>query len=214
MPTLFKDTGPKKMQNENIFSDKNNPDDHIFISHITIYRSGIILAAYLIALEIIFIFINLTIRVPLGFFSTSINPTTLSSINTFSYLGLVIIKLILMVLIVFQWLENYYEIRPGKVIYKSGLFKRDEKEFDCPDIAKIDLSQGFWGRLFNFGTVTLYVKVRNDSFSLSNIPSPHKNLKLVEKSVAHKRVEITMTDNLIEWDPLESTCRHASLSIL
>jgi membrane protein YdbS with pleckstrin-like domain len=199
MPTVFKtsaDSGGTNRKDRG--TDANIPEDHLFISHITIYRSGVILAAYLIALELIFLLINLVIRVPLGFLSTSVNPNTLSSINTFLYLGLVIIKLILMIIIIFQWLENYYEIRPGKVIYKSGLFKRDEKEFDCPDIYKIDIDQGFWGRLFNFGSITLYVKPTKDTFSLTNIPSPHRNLKLLEKSLAHSRVEITLSDKLRE----------------
>jgi membrane protein YdbS with pleckstrin-like domain len=201
MPTIFKtNTDLNRAKAKDTNADTTNPDDHLFISHVTIYRSGVILATYLIALELIFLLINLIIRVPLGFLSTNINSNILSTINTFLYLGLVIIKLILMVIIIFQWLENYYEIRPGKVIYKKGFFNRQEKEFDCPDIFKLDLSQGFWGRLFNFGSITLYIKPTKVSFSLTNIPNPHKNLKLLEKSLAHKKVEITLAEDLHEDD--------------
>jgi len=201
MPTLFTtNSNPKRADQRKEDEDTNISNAHLFISHITIYRSGVILAAYLIVLEIIFLLINLLIRIPLSFFVSSINPNTLYSVGTLAYVGLILIKLIFMVLIIFQWLENYYEVRPGKVIYKAGLFKRDEKEFDCPDITKIDLSQGFWGRLFNFGTIILYVKPSNDSFSLSNIPNPHRNLKLIKKSLENKQVEITMTDELIEYE--------------
>lgn len=199
MPTLFKkNEASTRTTNIAAAVDSNNGDNHLFISHITIYRSGVILAAYLIGLEIIFLVINLLIRLPLSFFIAAIGANTLYSINTLIYIGLIVIKLFFMMIIIFQWLENYYEIKPGKVIYKEGLLKRQDKEFYCPDISKIQLSQGLWGRLFNFGTITLYVKPANDSFSLSNIPNPYRNLKLIEKSLGSKHIEITMTDEAIE----------------
>lgn len=196
MPTVFTNSSQQNSK-RSIVADLNDSVDQLFISHIIIYRSGIILAVYLIALEVIFLVINLLIRLPLGFFISAIGANTLYSLNTFIYIGLIIIKLVFMTVIIFQWLEDYYEIRPGKIIYKAGLLKREEKEFDCPQISKVTLSQGFFGRLFNFGTIILFV-ANNDLFLLSNIPSPHRNLKLIQKSLGSKRVDITLTDELIE----------------
>lgn len=95
-------------------------------------------------------------------------------------------------------MDSYYEVRPGKIIYKSGLFSRKEQEFDCAQITKVNLTQGIVGRLFNFGTIDLYVPTTNEWFALSNIPNPHRNLRLIRKSLTNKRVEITMTDELPE----------------
>jgi hypothetical protein len=196
MPTLF--TNNKNPQKEPNRSRSADPDDQLFITHITIYRSGVILAGYLIILELVFLSIGLIIRLPLSLFITSIGANTLYTVNTIIYVGLTLVKLIFMIIIVFQWVENYYEVRPGKVIYKSGLFKRVEREFNHPDIEKITISQGFWGRLLNYGTITINVKISNEYFFISNIPNPHRNLKLIEKSLASKNVEITMTEDLID----------------
>lgn len=198
MPTLFTTNPEPETKKDRDTTLRENSDNQLFISHITIYQSGVILVMYLVALELLFFVINLLIQLPLGFFITSFNEMALYSFNTLLYIGLIFVKIIFMLIIIFQWLRNYYEIRPGKIIYKSGLFNRDEKEFDCPDITKIDLEQGFWGRLFNFGTITLYVRNSSEVFALPNIPSPHRNLKLLQKSLASKKVQITMTNELIE----------------
>jgi len=198
MPTLFAASSNTKNTNSKIKDNNTVSAEHLLLSHITIYRSGVILVAYLIVLELIFLFINLLIRFPLSFFVASVNANTLFTLGNTLYIGLTLVKIFFMLLIVTQWLENYYEIRPGKIIYKSGFFKRQEREFDCPDIAKITLSEDFWGRFLHFGTITIYAKINNDSFTLSNIPNPHRNLKLIQKAVNSKRVDITLTDELIE----------------
>ncbi len=103
-----------------------------------------------------------------------------------------------MIVIVKQWLDNYYEIRPGKIIYKSGFFSRKEREFKCTQISKINLTQGVIGRVFHFGTINLYRQTTNEWLSLSNIPTPHRNLRLIQKAFTTKDVEITITDNFVD----------------
>ncbi len=175
------------------------PDNKLFISHITIYRSGVILALYLVVLEFVFLAIGVGLRLPLVFFTFPLDTTvTLNLISTIANIGLILIKILFMIIIIAQWLENYYEVKPGKIIYKSGFFSRTEREFDCNQITKVNLTQGIIGRLFNFGTINLYRPTTNEWFSLSNIPNPHRNLHLIQKTLTSKNVEITITDEFIE----------------
>lgn len=175
------------------------PDNKLFISHITIYRSGVILALRLVVLEIIFLGIGVGLRLPLVFFTFSLDVTvTLNLISTVVNIGLILVKILFMTMIITQWLENHYEVKPGKIIYKSGFFSRTEREFNCAQITKVNLTQGAIGRLFNFGTINLYRPNTNEWFSLTNIPNPHRNLRLIQKTLTHKNVEITITDEFIE----------------
>lgn len=177
----------------------DSSDNKLFISHITIYRSGVILALYLVVLEIVFLAIGVGLRLPLVFFTFSFDTTvTLNLVSTVANICLILVKILFMIVIITQWLENYYEVRPGKIIYKSGFFSRTEREFDCTQIAKINLTQGIIGRLFNFGTINLYRTTTDEWFSLSNISNPHRNLHLIQKTLTHKNVEITITDEFIE----------------
>lgn len=179
--------------------ETDTPDNKLFISHITIYRSGVILALYLVVLEIIFLGIGVGLRLPLVFFSFSLDATvTLNLVSIVTNIGLILVKIFFMIIITTQWLENYYEVKPGKIIYKSGFFSRTEREFNYSQITKVNLTQGVIGRLFNFGTINLYRPTTNEWFSLSNVPNPHRNLHLVQKTLTNKNVEITITDEFIE----------------
>jgi membrane protein YdbS with pleckstrin-like domain len=198
MPTVFT-TNQNSRSTKKKSAEKNSfPGEHLFISHITIYQSGVILAMYLVVLELLFVLLSSVVRVLLGFLVPSLGADTIYTLNTVLYAILIIIKLIFMITIIFQWLENYYEIRPGKVIHKSGVFKHNEEAFDCPDIAKVELNQGFWARLLHFGTITLITTINKDSFSLNNIPNPHRNLKIIEHSINSKQLDITLTEDLLD----------------
>jgi membrane protein YdbS with pleckstrin-like domain len=187
------------MADTNNSNNSKNSQSKLFISHITIYRSGIILAFYLTVLEVIFLGIGVVLRLPLVFFTFSLGTTvTLNLITTIANIALILIKIFLMITIVIQWLENYYVVKPGKIVYKSGFFSRSEREFDCSQITKVNLAQGMFGRLFNFGTINLYRPTTNEWFSLSNIPNPHRNLHLVQKTMTNKNVEIAITDDFVE----------------
>jgi hypothetical protein len=198
MPTVFATNASAQRTKRKTNDENGNSSEHLLISHITIYRSGVMLVGYLIGLEFIFLFINLLIHFVLSYIAPSMNSNTFLSVNAIISIVITLIKIIFMLLIVVQWLDSYYEIRPNKVVYKTGLFKRQEREFDCPDIEQITLSEGFWGRLLHFGTITIYVKINNDSFTLSNIPNPHRNLKLLQKALNSKQVNIILTDELID----------------
>jgi membrane protein YdbS with pleckstrin-like domain len=189
------------VETSDLKNEQNSSPNKLLISHITIYRSGFVLASYLLILEILFLGIGVGLRLPLVFFTFSLNTTiTLNLFSTIANIGLIMIKIFLMIIIITQWLDNYYEIRPGKIIYKSGFLIRREKEFDCIQISKINLTQGVFGRLFNFGTINLFTPITNEWFALTNIPNPHRNLSLVQKTLANKSVEITITDKFVEDD--------------
>ena len=198
MPTLFSTNSNPQRPRKKTNDYDGNSSEHLLISHITIYRSGVMLVGYLIGLEFIFLFINLLIHFILSYVAPSISANTFFPVNTIVSIVITLIKIFFMLLIVTQWLDSYYEVRPSKVVYKTGLFKRQEKEFDCPDIEQITLNEGFWGRLLHFGTITIYLKIDQDSFTLSNIPNPHRNLKLLQKALNSKQVNITLTDELID----------------
>jgi hypothetical protein len=61
-----------------------------------------------------------------------------------------------MAYIIFEWLEEYYEIYPREVIHKKGIIFKNEQRYILKHIGSVTLLQGIWGRIFNFGTIKLY----------------------------------------------------------
>lgn len=178
-----------------------NLQNKISISHITIYRSGVILAFYLVVLEIIYLIISLLIRFPLSFFVTSVDSaTTLYSVNTVIGFFLILTRVVLTIVIVYQWLNSRYQIRPGRVVYKKGILTRRDEEFNLTDIDKINCTQSFFGKIFNYGTINLFSSSINDWFYLYNIPNPDRYLKILKKTLSDKQVEITLTDETVKGD--------------
>lgn len=169
----------------------------INISHITIYRSGVILALYLVTLEIIFLIISLVLRIPLSFLITSTDVAiTLYSVNTIIWIFLIITKIVFTVIIVYQWLNKRYEIRPGRLVYKKGILTRKDEGFNLTDIDKITYTQSLLGKIFNYGTINLYSSSIDDWFYLNSIPNPERYLELLKKTLIKKQINIKLTDDL------------------
>ncbi len=167
--------------------DTYKPQNEILVSHITLQRSGVILAIYLLILEIIFLIIGLVIRFPLSFFITSVDTAVnLYTINTIIGAFLFLVRIAFTLIIIFQWLSNRYEVYPSKLIYKSGFFWHKNQEIYFNQISKIDLTQGFFGRLFNFGTIELYTSNDKEQYYLYNIPDPQRNVSLLRKMLTNQ----------------------------
>lgn len=149
---------------------------------LTVRTSMIVLAWRLILLELVIVLIFLLLGFPAYFMNVSQNLySTLFSIYTLTYLALAIIKIFFVLVIVLTYINDYYEIREGEVLQKSGIFTMREKIFSLHGVQSITVSQGIFGKLLNYGTIALINPVLNESFNLYLIRNPQKYLLLIKQ---------------------------------
>ncbi|KXK08989.1 MAG: Bacterial membrane flanked domain protein [Microgenomates bacterium OLB22] len=75
---------------------------------------------------------------------------------------------------IYQWVYEYYEIYPDRVIHRRGLIFQTREHWSLTNIVEIELQQGFLGKIFNWGTIKLLDREQRQKFSLYMIHNPHK----------------------------------------
>ena len=102
---------------------------------------------------------------------------------------MVILKIGATTYVVLDWLNEYYEIRSDRFIHRKGIFSRKDEEYPFVNIESVKLSQGFIGRLFNYGTLELFefkpIKYR----TMYLIHNPARYLHILESLMPEATVE-------------------------
>lgn len=93
---------------------------------------------------------------------------------------LVSIKIFLTIYVVLQWLNEYYEIRPASVAHRRGIIWRKEEIFPIKQIRAVGIHQGMLGRIFQYGTLTLYDWWMEKYATMYLIHNPIKYLHVLE----------------------------------
>ena len=170
-----------KTEKINKLGSATEEENRIYITHITIHESIFMLLLKLFVIEvaaavavIIFHIILFSTNAPerySGIFSVYMIPI---------YVVLVILKTALTVFIIIQWFEETYDITSKEVIHRKGFLFRDEARFTLKHIGTIKVHQGFLGRIFNYGTLSLYDWVNGKNIDLYLIHDPLKYHKILQ----------------------------------
>ena len=99
------------------------------------------------------------------------------------YILISIIKSAILLFSIILWVRDYYELSPGLIIYKTGIFKRHTSSFKLNNISVLDIDQSFFGRMFNYGTVELQNPFISKHFFITNVPNPKKCLRFIRESM-------------------------------
>lgn len=160
-----------------------NNQKTITVSHVNIRQSISFLLLKLILIDILtgagllFFFLlfstNLSLEIKLVFFSSHI----------FYFIGIIVLKTFLSLFAVLQWLFEYYEIWPNKVIHKKGIVWTKKEEHEFRDIKYLGIEQGLFGRLLNFGTISLFDWKNEAKATLYLIHNPKKYYQLLQHLV-------------------------------
>lgn len=184
----------------------DNGKKQIIVSHITIRQSIFFLHLRLVALEII-AGLGLIILLMMSFsheLPTEIGQRIIE-LNIPVFIFLVFIKLGFMIFIIVSWLNEYYEITPKEVIFKKGmLFKKEQKHL-LKHIGKIEIEQGIFGRIFNFGTVKLFNWTTEKYIYLYLIHNPIKYQHILESITPEADFGRDVTrEHILEFEEEES----------
>lgn len=160
------------------------------VTHVNVRTSIVFLISKLIILDII------ATAVALAYFG-AVSYSLLSeearlmifSYNLGYFLTLGIAKVFLSLYVVLQWINEYYEIRPDKIIYRRGIIFRRVDVYDYAHIRSIGVHQGMLGRIFNFGSLSIYDRGVYKYYYLSYIHNPLKYFDLLKKLVPNADIE-------------------------
>jgi membrane protein YdbS with pleckstrin-like domain len=75
---------------------------------------------------------------------------------------------------VLHWFYEYYIIQADAIIVHRGIIFSKQDVFQMEDVKSIDVSEGFWGKIFNTGTVEFYAFRMHKEIYLNNVPNPYE----------------------------------------
>ena len=76
-----------------------------------------------------------------------------------------------------HWSMTTYEIRPGELIYRSGLIRRKMDIHSLKNMQTVYVSQGILGRIFKYGTLSLFNPMSKEELLLKNISDPDRHVE-------------------------------------
>ncbi len=163
---------------------KRSSAQGILVTHLTVRQSITILVLKLILIDIItavvFLFSHSILFNTNVSSSLSINQ---NAYNTAIFLFLIFAKISLTIYLVFEWLNEYYEIRPNSIIYKKGIIFRKIKRQDLVLIRAAKVERGLFARVLNYGSINLYDIRLNQEMKLYLIHNPIKYLHVLESII-------------------------------
>lgn len=153
----------------------------ITVTHVTIRQSISVLLLRLIVLELL---ISLgVIAFHTVILSTGIREVLGENITFFNipiFITLVFLKILAMVFITFQWINEYYEINPHEIIHKRGLIFKKTERYKLKHLGSLRMEQGVLGRILNYGTIKLYNWTTEKGILLYLIHNPMKYHHILE----------------------------------
>jgi len=164
-----------------VMAQNGDKGGKIYVGHINIRQSIFFLMLKLIILDIIAAFFAIL------YFSSVSNRFIPELINNFilaynlSFFSIwVITKIALTIYIVMEWINEYYEIWPTVIVHKSGFLLNKMEKHPLSQMRSVKLEQGFFGKLFGFGTIETYNWYLKKHTSLYLIHNPAKYYRIIE----------------------------------
>jgi uncharacterized membrane protein YdbT with pleckstrin-like domain len=155
---------------------------HIF-APVIIRRSAVFLFFKLLVLELLVVVIFITFRIPVHLLQEGELVLDYNDIfNTYTIIFVVLsfFKLTVLLAIILMWMNDYYEVLPGELIHKRGIFHTKSTTFSLSNIELQDVDQGIIAKIFNYGTIEIFNPLLKQTFWLVNVPYPHKQLKAIQ----------------------------------
>lgn len=153
----------------------------MYVTHINVRQSIFFLVLKLI-------FLDMMIAVLAMFYFSLASAELASEIlsdriqfyNILFILSLVLLRIIFVVIIALRWINERYEIWPDAVIHKCGFIFRRQEKHPFSQMRSMRVEQGFFGKIFGFGTITLYNWYLETNTSLYLIHNPMKYFHIIE----------------------------------
>lgn len=186
------------------------------VTHINIRISISLLLLKLLFLEVIAAGIVIFLHSPLFFFEGQwLGEIGIRLFNIPLFIILVIGKIFLTIYIIFEWLDEYYEITSGVVYHRKGVLFKTEERYPLENMQRVEVSQSFFGRLLNYGTISLFDPRREKYEDLYLIHNPFRYSEIIEalmpKADVRKRI---FREHIIEENMFDKPKRNNKRNML
>lgn len=94
-----------------------------------------------------------------------------------------------MVVLKFQQIEFYDQ----RVIKKSGVFSKKERQFVFTSVVSVSVDQSFWGRIFNYGDVRVDL-IGKGIITANGISRPNELKAFVEQYISNENLQQIVTN--------------------
>lgn len=126
-----------------------------------------------------------------GFFISSAGSTSLSTTPAVQNLAnfwpsitasvsVLFLYGILILYITLDWINNFYILDSKAVVTRRGIIFSKEGSYDMAGIESVEVSQGLFGKIFNFGTLILFNPILERDLKLNFIPDPYAEGKFIQ----------------------------------
>lgn len=152
----------------------------ILVSHFNIRQSISILLIKLVLVDLIsavFFILIFSSGLPLYLIDA------VGDVQFFGFLALVIFKVGFTIFLVLQWLNEYWEITPEKVVHRKGIIYKSERTLSLEWVREVKVSQGFLGELCNFGTINIFDMRLQRNMDMYMVHNPRRYLKILESVI-------------------------------
>lgn len=154
----------------------------ITFTYLNIRQSIAILLAKLVSIDVILAVIVVGFYGVLVLGQDSLGIEFASSFLFLIIFGIIgLVKIILSIYIILQWLNEYYEITPEYIYHKKGILFRKSEQYRIDHVRRVDVQDSFLGEIFNFATITLYDIRLNKYLDLYLIHNPKRYAHILKE---------------------------------
>jgi uncharacterized membrane protein YdbT with pleckstrin-like domain len=159
--------------------------DDSTLSHVILRQSPIIFITKIFFIEVLFFSGYLLSGAIIDYLSQldKLKLLDMLSIDSLVFLVLLIIQMLLTLWVALQWSGLEYELTQGKLIQRHGIFSISEESFSLAHIESITINQNLLGRIFNFGSISLFSPLNKDDIFLTMIQNPYKYKSFLETNI-------------------------------
>lgn len=156
----------------------------IYVTHVNIRLSIFFLLFKLISIELFSGGVIVLWHIGLSYYVKTVQMMdTIATYGMPILVVLVLLKTFVTLFLIMQWLNEYYEISAIMIKYRRGIIFRRVDDYPTTDIKFIDVDQGIFGRIFNFGTISLMNIRRVKYAEMYLIHNPLRYAQVIEEIV-------------------------------
>lgn len=89
----------------------------------------------------------------------------------------------LLIVIISLWVNEGLLVDEDEIVYQKGVLKTTHTSYPYTNIQRVTVHQTLLGKIFNYGSIDLYVPVLGQDLIFTEMPSPHKIAKLIKKQI-------------------------------
>ena len=83
--------------------------------------------------------------------------------------------------IILEWTYAYFTIEPKHITSRSGVIFSKEERHDLAMIESLGVTQGLFGKIFNYGSIHVYIPLLEKNIVLANVADPYKEANFIRK---------------------------------